>query len=61
MKCLWINITKCTKDLYEENCKTPMNKIKELNKGETFHIHDMKTQHCQDVNSSQIGIDSMQY
>ena len=40
MKYLDTNQTKHIQDLYEENYKILMNKIKELKKREIFHVHE---------------------
>ena len=39
LKYLGINLTKYVQDLYEENCRTLMNEIKELNR-KMFHVHE---------------------
>ena len=57
MKYLGINLIEYEQDLYEENYKTLMNKIKEeLNKWKEFHVHVRKSQNCQDVSSFQLDL-----
>lgn len=36
-----MNLTRKVKDWYNENCKTLLKEIKDLN-GKTFHIHGLK-------------------
>ena len=48
-------------DLYKENYKTLVNKIKKLN-GETYMLMGRKTQYCQDAHSFQLDLyNSMQF
>ena len=56
MKYLGINLTKYVQDLYEENYKTLVKEVKELNMDRYTMFTDRKTQYCQDVNSSQLDL-----
>lgn len=40
MKCLGINLTKDEHDLYTENCKTLLRKIKDLNYEVKYYVYE---------------------